>query len=41
MTSMLRDLKHAARGLSKNSGFAAVVILTLGVGIGANAAIFS
>jgi predicted permease len=41
MTSVLRDLRHAARGLRKNPAFGTVVILTLGLGIGANAAIFS
>ena len=41
MHVILREVKHAARGLRKNPGFAAVVILTLGLGIGANAAIFS
>jgi predicted permease len=41
MNALLRELKHAARGLRKNPGFATVVILTLGLGIGANAAIFS
>ena len=41
MHVILREVKQAARGLRKNPGFAAVVILTLGLGIGANAAIFS
>jgi predicted permease len=41
MNGFLRDVKHAVRGLKKAPGFAAVVILTLGLGIGANAAIFS
>src|SRR5437868_9967351 len=37
----LNDLKYAARTVIKAPGFAAAVILTLGLGIGANTAIFS
>jgi len=36
-----RDLRHALRSFAKKPGFAAVVILTLGLGIGATTAVFS
>ncbi|HEV8394892.1 MAG TPA: ABC transporter permease [Vicinamibacterales bacterium] len=38
---LVRDARHMARGLARSPGFAAAVILTLGVGIGGNTAIFS
>ena len=41
MQSILRDVRHVSRGLRKNPGFVLVVVLTLGLGIGANTAIFS
>src|ERR1700729_3845145 len=41
LSSLWRDLCYAARTLRRNRTFAATAILTLGLGIGANTAIFS
>src|SRR5688500_6281606 len=41
MDTLRKDLLHAFRGLRKTPGYAAVTVLTLALGIGANTAIFS
>jgi predicted permease len=39
--ALARDVTHALRGLVQRPGFAAVVVLTLGLGIGATTAIYA
>ena len=40
MNTLLRDLRYALRTLARNPGFAAVAVLTIGIGIGASTTIF-
>ncbi len=41
MNTLLRDMRQAVRVLAQNRGFTIVAVLTLGLGVGANTALFS
>src|SRR5258708_5564803 len=41
IAELLRDVRHAIRGLVREPAFLLIAVLTLGVGIGANTAVFS
>jgi putative ABC transport system permease protein len=41
MNGLMRDIRHGLRSLRRSAAFTAASVLTIGLGIGANAAIFS
>src|SRR5688572_29610260 len=41
MAAFLQDARYAVRALRRNAGLTAVIVISLGIGIGANSAIFS
>ena len=38
---MIRDLQHGLRVLMKNPGFTVIAVISIAIGVGANAAMFS
>ena len=40
MRGLFRDLRYSARGLRRTPGFAALVLLTIGIGTGVNATVY-
>ena len=41
MTTLWQDIRYGLRMLARSPGFTAVVLLIMGVGIGANTALFN
>ena len=39
--ALAKDIRYAWRGLARNPGFAAVAVLSIGLGVGVNTAMFS
>ena len=41
LETVWQDLRHGARMLAKNPGFSLIAIMSIAIGVGANAAMFS